>query len=225
MKNIVIIFVSMFLYGTIVSSCGGGTGQTNAANASVVPSSQPSAPESVAVVEEVEEVVEQGIVQTALPIVYQLPDGSTRVLPHLDLSLKRHVIGIWSGGMCVGLKNGGRVRWSYAMEKRGSEFERLGPEWELPARGDGAKFASELTKFNQTVVTLREDGVNAEPWITDRQYGRYWTKTPVDDCAVSISSKIHCNSGWLYPSSISFKRFAAFRVVIDFSVMENEIKR
>ena len=94
----------MFLFGTIVSSCGGSTGQTNAANANVAPS-QSSAPEPEPVVEEV---IEQGEVKTALPIVYQLPDGSTRVLPHLDLSLKRHVIGIWSGGMCVWLYNTGR---------------------------------------------------------------------------------------------------------------------
>ena len=122
----------------------------------------------------VEEIVETGTVKTALPIVYQMPDGSFKVLPHLDLSLKKYVCGVWSGGMCVALKNSrARIDWDLAMEKAPKG-------WELPANGDKSKFYPERDKFNKTMVTLREDGIDAEQWIVDRQYGYYWTKTTGD---------------------------------------------
>jgi hypothetical protein len=170
MKNIINFFMFLFLFGTIVISCGGNPSGANAA------SSPAEAVETPAPA--VEEIVETGTVATALPIVYRLPDGSTKVLPHLDLSLKRHVIGIWSGGMAVGLKNY-RGNWARAMSRE--RARNLGPEWELPERGVGARFSPERDRFNQTVVTLREDGIDADPWLYTSHNDRYWTRPSSTD--------------------------------------------
>ena len=173
MKNTV-IFSIVFLCGTVLGSCfGGGSGANASAAATAETENKTEA--SAAAVEQ--EPVETGIIATALPIVYQLADGTTKVLPHLDLSIKKYVIGIWSGGMCVALRQF-HGDWDGAMNKNGSKSRQYGSEWELPARGtDTGKLREEIEKFNNTVVTLKEDKIDADPWDTSMQGGYYWTKT------------------------------------------------
>jgi hypothetical protein len=97
MKKKVLHVMTVAMMAVAVIGCG-GRGQANNAGGQT---EAPASPQAVAA----EEPVETGTVATALPIVYQLADGTTKVLPHLDLSLKKYVIGIWSGGMCVHLKH------------------------------------------------------------------------------------------------------------------------
>ena len=124
-----------------------------------------------------QEPIEDGkAVKTRLPVVYQMPDGNFKVLPFLDLNLKKHVIGIWYNGTCFGLKNLGMHDWYSAMEMA----EKSGPGWELPAGKDvqGFRFRMDRPGFELTIDTLKNEGIDADRWQTGGGPDTYyWTKT------------------------------------------------
>jgi predicted small lipoprotein YifL len=156
MKRTVLKMMAAALVAAALSGCG-GSGQANNAGAQAVAA---------------EETVETGKVATPLPVVYQLPNGRTKVLPHLDLNLKDNVIGILSGGMCVGLK----TRIGNWMTAKGSENAK----WKLPATDDGEKFFPERDGFDKTAAILRENGIDADPWshsydANSFKHYYYWT--------------------------------------------------
>jgi hypothetical protein len=135
-----------------------------------------------AVKKDTDEAAETGTVKTALPVVYQLRDGSTKVLPHLDLSLKNRVIGIWSGGLCVHLQTY-RGDWVEAIDKTSNRLSNLNLDdaWELPSHFDVPNLKNELDAFNKTVHTLKENKIDADPWRDVNSIGNavyYWLKEP-----------------------------------------------
>ena len=110
-------------------------------------------------------IVPEGCITTKRPVVYRGKFGKYEVLWYLDPSRKDEVVGIWSGGLSVELRNHCK-HINYFDAVNVAKDKNLG----LPK--NGRKFFKERAAFNETAITLMKNGVYAEVWYED---GFYWT--------------------------------------------------